>query len=328
MNKSTPFICFLILTLLLLLPAATAAQPGCGTAWGWTARVHAKVVRDWKETRFLAENGFLADGFCAHPTVWGCCPAESLRNVTLDPAWTPCITAVPSSDGTSLYVYAGRIGEWASLIYATVNAGPTSHDRCHTLTYDPDAQMYSHLFDGLFTPYTEVEGSITITTTASPTGTLTAGPVFYKRSFVPLTDTVDLVSSDGLFLLHLQDHSLPADAYVLILPTNAPPGPLPFNYTLIGSPYAIRASGALTGTEQPGILTLHYTAQTLGDIDPQTLRIHAWDPAGDRWVDLGGTLNERDYSVSVAVTRFTTYALLAPQGPIHRAYLPLVVKGH
>jgi hypothetical protein len=276
-------------------------------------------INDITEPPFVKSRSSSLETGGAHPG-----PAGTSIEVTS--AWNPYINAIPDSDGTSLFVGAGRIGEWSSTVYGTVDTGPTSHDRCHALAYKPSNETYGYPFEALFTPQVEVEGSITISTTTSISGTLFAGPVFYKRSYVPLTATTDLISSDGLFALHLEDHSLSVNGYTVILPTNAPPGPLPFNHTVIGSPYAIRASGSVTSTTQPGLLKMYYTPETLGDTDPKTINIYAWNPADSEWANLGGTLSERDSSLSVVTSRFTVYALMAPKGPIYQTFLPLVLK--
>ena len=58
-------------------------------------------------------------------------------------------------------------------------------------------------------------------------------------------------------------------------------------------------------------LRLSYNETTLASADPHTLSIFAWDAFNKRWDELGGTLFTTQQFVSVATSRFTTYALMA-----------------
>jgi hypothetical protein len=234
--------------------------------------------------------------------------AVGKRNQAGAVSGAPTIHAVPSGDGESLYIAAGRLGQLAIPVYAHVTVlGPTSYERSHTMTYDPAEGEYSHTFEGVFSAAMTVEGSIDITTTITPT----LGSSSYVRYYVSGTSPVDLHSTDGQVNLHISAGGVPTDTYVIIMPTNAPPGDPPPGHRLIGQAYAIRASGALTESLQPMALQIGYETTWLAGADPHTMSLFAWDGGRQQWLDLGGTPLFEWYYLSQTVRRFTTYALMA-----------------
>lgn len=228
-------------------------------------------------------------------------------NLTTAPA--AAIHAVPGSDGESLYVAAGRLGQVAVPVYANVTVAGTSHERSHTMDYDPGSGVYAYTFEGLFSSAdTTVQGTILISTTTTPN----LGNSPYVRHKVAGASSEDLPSTDGLVNLHVNAGGVSTGTYyVLIMPTNIPPGdPLP-GHCLVGQAYSIRASGALTESLQPMTLRMYYDPASLDDVDPHTLSLFAWDASGRQWLDLGGTPFLEHYYLSSPVRRFTTYALVA-----------------
>jgi hypothetical protein len=118
-------------------------------------------------------------------------------------------------------------------------------------------------------------------------------------------------SMDGnLRLTLVSTDTFPSEAYVVVVPSHTPPGPLPPGHRLVGSAYSVRASGAVLVAERPMGLRLYYDVVTLAGADPHTLAIFAWDAYDERWDDLGGALFSTQQFVSVATRRFTTYALM------------------
>lgn len=233
--------------------------------------------------------------------------------------WNLHFYAVPGADGTSLFVSTGQVGQLSSPVYATADRGSAVDRDRFGMTYDQDEQAYGCTFDAFFDPGPSlVEGSIRITTTVSsaldlgPESLLDTGPVDYGRFFVPTTGESSLVSDDHLLQLTLSDHSLPVDAYAIIMSTNSPPGPAPAGHSFVGQTYSARASGAIITSTQTMLLNLAYTSLALGDTDPHTLSAFAWDPVSMAWQDLGGRLDSLiGHQLSTVTDRFTVYGLMS-----------------
>jgi hypothetical protein len=162
------------------------------------------------------------------------------------------------------------------------------------------------------------EGNLFITTTLG----LNTGGVDFNRAYVPLSPTpgTDITSPDNILKLTLLNaDTFPAEAYVAVVPSFAPPGPPPLGHRIIGSVYSVRASGALPTTNKPFSLDLSYNETLLTGANPHTLAIFAWDAFNQRWDNLGGRLfydpnfpNDLNRNrVSVTSSLFTTYALMA-----------------
>jgi hypothetical protein len=234
-------------------------------------------------------------------------------------SWNLHFYAVPGSDGTSLFVSTGQIGQLGSTVYATADRGSAMDRDRFGMAYDQEEQAYNCMFDAFFDPGpSTVEGSIRITTTISTERNLSEGPVLdtgpvdYKRYFVPTTGAPELASDDQLLRLTLNDHSLPVDAYAIVMSANSPPKPPPAGHSFIGQTYSARASGAIITTTQPMLLNLGYTPLSLGDTDPHTLSIFAWDPVLKEWRDRRGDLDSGiGQQLSLLTDRFTVYGLMA-----------------
>jgi hypothetical protein len=132
-----------------------------------------------------------------------------------------------------------------------------------------------------------------------------------------------LASEDGNLQLHIDAGSMPhhADAYAVVLPTGYVPGPLPVGKKVLGSAYEVRLSGAATGLEKPGLLTMHYHPEVMGVASG--LAIYWWDAADGEWERVGGERIDLDNSVAATVEQFGIYALM---GEPLRVYLPLILK--
>ena len=238
---------------------------------------------------------------------------EATARVATAAPWSLHFYAVPGSEGDSLFVSTGRIGELGTSVFVSADTGAAPHRDSHGMTYSEEEQAYSWTFGGFFDPgHSLVEGSIQITTTASATQTQDTGPVGYRRFFVPTTSAPPLVSDDNLLELTLNDHSLPVDAYAIVMSINSPPGPAPTGHSFVGGTYSVRASGAIISSTQAMLLTVVYTPLTLGDVDPHTLSIFAWNPIDGQWYDIGGDLDSViGQSLTTVTTRFTVYGLMA-----------------
>jgi uncharacterized repeat protein (TIGR01451 family) len=225
--------------------------------------------------------------------------------------WRIHFYAVPGADGTSLFVSTGQTTELATTVTCEVEVGEARYR--HGMSYSIEETAYETLIGGVFAPGpSTVEGTIGLSTDLDDDETLDTGPVFYRRFFVPTTGAAPLVSDDNNLEMTLSDNSLPADAYALVMSTNAIPGPLPPGHQTVGQPYSVRASGANPTSMNPMLLKLFYTDTTLGNIDPHTLSILQWSPVSREWDDLAGNLDDLvENSVTTTTDRFTVYALMS-----------------
>jgi hypothetical protein len=223
--------------------------------------------------------------------------------------WSIHFFAVPGADGTSLFVSTGQTVELGSTVSAQVTVGGAASDK--GMSYNTGESAYEVLIGGIFTPGpTTTEGSIGLSSDLDEEETLETPPIPFRRFFVPTTGAAPLVSDDNNMEVTLQDDTLEADSYAIVMTTNSVPGPLPYGHQLLGSPYSIRASGAVITCTKPMLLKLFYSDTILGDIDPHTLSIFQWNPVSSEWSDLGGSLDDLiERSVSTTADRFTVYAL-------------------
>jgi hypothetical protein len=233
----------------------------------------------------------------------------SVPNATM--LWRIHFFAVPGADGTSLFVSTGQTTDLGADVTAeaTVGGAPTHRGA----TYNTDESAYEALISGVFTagPST-VEGTIGLSTDLDTGETLETPDVPFRRFFVPTTGAAPVVSNDNNLEMTLSDNSLQADAYALVMSTNAAPGSIPSGHQLVGQPYSVRASGAVVTSTKPMLLKLFYTDTTLGDVDPHTLSVLRWNSVSREWDDLGGSLDDLiENSVSTTTERFTAYALMA-----------------
>jgi hypothetical protein len=223
--------------------------------------------------------------------------------------FTPFLNIVPSGDGTEMYIQADNAPDIGGILFANITTiGPGGNKGSYTMVYSDTVDSYVATAVG-FTPNTDEEGTINLTTTLG----LESGLVDFVRAYVPASTSQTIDSADGNLQLSLvTTDTLTVDSYVAVVPSFAPPGPAPAGHQFIGSVYSVRAANALVETTKPMILRLSY--HNLGDIDPHRLAIFAWDAFNKRWENLGGRLFATQSYVSVATSRFTTYALMiAPE---------------
>jgi len=150
----------------------------------------------------------------------------------------------------------------------------------------------------------------------------------YRLQQVANDQNHDVYSNDGNLSLHLDPGSLPGnEAYLVIMPPGAVPGPLPADLVLIGDPYDVTASGALVTLEKPAVLKLHYDRALVNSSSaPEGLGIYRWDPIGETWQAVPGSLDEEQKAMVAPVTTLGTYALLASEPSHHVIFLPVVPK--
>jgi hypothetical protein len=223
--------------------------------------------------------------------------------------FAPFLNIVPSGDGTGLFIQAGSGAELGGRIVANVEIGPGGNKGSYTMTYSDTVQSYFATAVG-FSPNTSQDGNINITTTLG----LDSGTVNYVRAYVPTGVSQSINSQDGnLQLTFVNPDTIAFNTYIAIVPSFAPPGPAPRGHHFVGGVYSVRAADALVQTNKPMSLHLSYHDVTLGEVDPHTLAIFAWDAFNKRWDNLGGRLSSTATQpyLSVATSRFTTYALMA-----------------
>jgi len=152
----------------------------------------------------------------------------------------------------------------------------------------------------------------------------------YRLQRVLNDQSSDVYSDDGNLSLHLEPGSLPGDeAYLVVMPPGALPGPLPEGQVLVGDPYDVTGSGALVTLEKPAVLRLRYDrALVISASAPAGLGLYRWDPLGETWQAVVGELDEEQRVIVAPVTVLGTHALLAPPGPWMRnlVFLPLILK--
>jgi hypothetical protein len=232
----------------------------------------------------------------------------------IDPLhWSVPFWSVPTSDGTGLFVRTGRTEELATTVYSAVEVGQARHR--YAMTYNVEESAYEATTAEILIPGSStVEGKIGLSADLDDDDTLETPDVPFYRYFVPTTSPTgltSLVSVDNNLEMTLSDHSLPANAYVLVMSANTIPGPLPMGHQLVGQPYSVQASGATVTSTKPMLFKLFYTDTTLGGVDPHTLSILQWNPVSQKWDDLGGSLDDAiEHSVSTTTDRFTVYALM------------------
>lgn len=186
--------------------------------------------------------------------------------------------------------------------------GPAHHKGSYTMAYSETHQAYlATAID--FSPQSDVADAINLTTTTG----LDTGWVDFTRAYVVPSSTIQTVTTeDNRFVLTVvSSDTLPAETYVAVVPSYAPPGPVPWGHRLIGSTYNARAAGALITTDRPMSLRLYYDPATLLGADPHTLAVHRWDAFQERWADLGGRLFYTQGYLALATSHFGAYALVS-----------------
>jgi hypothetical protein len=223
----------------------------------------------------------------------------------------PFLNIVPASKGTDLFISAGGVGQLGGNVFANINTGPSGHKDSWTMTYSDTAEVYVTTVTG-FDPNVGASGTLDITTT----GGLATPTVGFARARVMPATTPTLVSTDGrLRLAAVSPDTFESLTYIAIVPSFAPRAAAPSGHRFVGSTYSVRASGNLLASRRPMFLEISLDDAALAGADRHTLALFAWDEGAGRWDNLGGQLLydqvANSWSVGVATTRFSTYALMA-----------------
>jgi hypothetical protein len=273
-----------------------------GAAWYSTAKLESVPLEAPSSARNLADSGPAADYVSLPPGDTRQAP------VAQNGSFAPFLHIVPSQDGKEIYVKASDGGELGGTLFANVGIGPGHDQGSYTMTFSDTNQTYIATAPG-FTAGMDDYAPLSITTTLG----LDTGSVEFNRDYVEASTPRTITSRDGNMELELVNtDTITFDTYVAVVPSYGLPGPLPSGHRLVGSIYSVRAAGALLETDRPMSLRLYYNDTSLAGAAPHTLAIFAWDAHYKRWNNLGGTLHTTPQQyLSVATTRFTTYALVA-----------------
>jgi hypothetical protein len=270
--------------------------------WYSTTKLESMPV---STSTFIAQNLSAFSSATNRPAIASNDKAQS--SVAANSAFAPFLDIVPSSDGTELFIKAGGVGELGGTVYTNIGIGPGCDKGGWTMTYSDTVQAYVTTVTG-FNPEMNAYAPLSITTTLG----LDSGTVEFNRDYVPASTSKIIDSRDGnLQLTLVSTDTFTYDTYVAVVPSYASPGPAPLGHRFVGSTYSVRAAGALVETDRPMSLRLYYNEATRAGADPHTLAVFAWDAYHERWDNLGGTLFSTQQYLSVATSRFTTYALMA-----------------
>ena len=227
----------------------------------------------------------------------------------------PFVDIIPSLDGEELVVEiygAAAVGQPVDITVSTqtIDGGGTSNN----VSWTPIAPtpVYSKTLTGL-PPAPILTGLITVTVGSQQQTT------DFVRYFVPMGSTATTIyfpasNPDTVFELQLLNaDTFPADTYVVAMHSRTPPVAAPDGACFVGELYNIRAANAKPTADRPMNLVLHYPFVGAVDLDPQKLKLVAWNRTTDAaaWVAVPNTtVDEETETISAAITAFTTYALL------------------
>ena len=233
--------------------------------------------------------------------------SQPARSVNVTPSnFAPFVNIVPSQDGTELFINVGGVGELGGEVYANLlGIGPSAGKGGWTMTYSETIQTYFTQAVG-FTPRQDDDGEICITTTLG----LVSDNIAFQRAFIETSATETIKSDDGKFIVDLPNlNTLPNDAYLVVMSTNVPPGPLPFGYQFASETFAMRPSGGLTESDRFMTLTFNFQEPLPNNSDPHTLAVVFWDQVNNEWQVRGGNLFDDQKAVVFSTRQFGIHAM-------------------
>ncbi|MCB0154041.1 MAG: hypothetical protein KDF65_04525 [Anaerolineae bacterium] len=258
----------------------------------------------------------------SEPTLWP--QTSALRAVE-----SAFINAVPGADGTEIFVSVSGVTGGASPLFLSVDpgSGGGNHKGGYAMTLSGTTYLATAIG---FAPGEDVgsdgDDTMNITTTVG-SQVVGTGEINFQRAFVETGQSETISVDNGAFELEfLNTNSFQSDTYVLVMSTNAPPGPLPFGYRLVGNSYNLRPSGSLTQSQKLMTLNMTYLEPLPGGSDPHSLTIMRWDVLAGVWREVGGTLFTDSNLVTLATKTFGIYALAT--APLWRdAFSELTLSG-
>ncbi len=232
---------------------------------------------------------------------------QSSRLVTQTSLFTPLLTVIPGQDGQELFISAGNVGEVGGVVFANLDIGPAHRKGSYAMVYSNTVQSYLTTALG-FTAGQDEGGTMSLTTTLG----LATGDIELQRAFIQTSQAEMVTVDSGNFSIEMPNlGTVPIDAYLVVMSTNASPGPLPPGYNLVGKPYAMRPSGSLTQSEKFMTLKLYYYDPLPVGGDPHTLSVMGWNPNSHAWEVQGGDLFDDNNYLAFSTKSFGLYALTA-----------------
>jgi YVTN family beta-propeller protein len=237
------------------------------------------------------------------------------------------VVAEPSQDPNQidLLVFLQNFGPGADPSVVVTEPG-SEVGHAPTLSYSPAIGTY----EGQISFSATERGMGRIRAVGAVGGSLVRLQSTYRLQRIVNEQSHDVYSDDGNLSLYLEPGSLPgSDAYIVVMPPGAVPGPLPDRLVLVGDSYDVTASGAMVELEKSVVLKLHYDGALINQSSvPEGLGIYRWDPNSEMWQVVPGSLDEEQKAVVTTVMTLGTYALMAPPGPwVDVIFLPLILKG-
>ena len=208
------------------------------------------------------------------------CGAASGAAAPVQPeAAQAAVQAVPSADGQSIVVLAGRLGTITTPISASLKLGPTSHEPSHT-DYDPTNDQYAFRFEGIAMPYQSTAMAIALTTNGAG-DPVDLGATSFTREYLDGRQVDELVSPDNRVTVRVPASAATASNYWVLMNTLTPPADPPAGYRFLGSSYSLWGSGFITGTQASMLLTMYYDPLALDGVDPALVALY-WRNAARR----------------------------------------------
>ena len=234
----------------------------------------------------------------------------------------PYASLIPYSEGRDLTLAVGGVGVGGALS-ALVMSPVADSGRTISLSYSPTAGDYQGTAS--FPAGTTGLGSVHVRGLGGLGQRVTVDSDFHLAR-IDVAAGQDLYTPDGGAWLHLDPHSFPmSNVCMALMPTGAVPQPLPSGMTAVGNAYSIRASGGHMILERPGVLRLFYEREDLGPgVGADALHIARWD--GSVWQLFPSQPDPERHAVSARTSQLGIYALLAAEGPLERAFLPVVAR--
>lgn len=260
-------------------------------------------------------------------------------SLTLNLSPVSGLTTQANSQAPHMRVIAepGRNPDQIDLLISLLNFGPGANPEViitepgSGTSYSPSAWNYTpttNTYNGQVSFSASEQGMWRIRAGGTIGNTFVRLQSTYRLQRVVNTQSQDIYSDDGNLSLHLEIGSLAgSEAYFVVMPPGAAPGPLPSGLVLIGDIYDITASGALVSLEKPGVLALHYDGVLINSSSvPVGLGIYRWNPSSQKWQAVPGSSDEEHRVAVASVTVLGTYALLAPAGSKQGIFLPVIIK--
>jgi hypothetical protein len=228
----------------------------------------------------------------------------------------------PDPDQIDLRIWLHGFGDGiAPVVSLTAPGDEASYSP--QMTYVSDTGVYTGSVS-----FGAAQGMGRLQATGAMAGQLVRLQSDYRLQRVSRDQSQDIYANDGNLSLHLEPGSIPGNnAYLVIAPPGAAPGPLPEGMTIVGNAYDVTLSGALMVLEQPIILKLHYDdAMLKASAAPKQPGIYRWHPISETWQMMPSRLDKQQQTLATPATALGTYALLTPSAPSTSIFLPVVLR--